>query len=58
LRAASSTAGGSAAAALPPAPITDTNMNCDAPVKAASDITQVCATLNPVATESTPKETA
>jgi hypothetical protein len=58
LRAASSTAGGSAAAAEPPAPITETNMNCEAPVNATSDITQVCATLKPAATESTPKETA
>src|SRR6187431_1043694 len=58
LRAASNTAGGSAAAALPPAPITDTNMNCDAPVNATSDITHVCSTLKPAATDSTPNDTA
>ena len=58
LRAASSTAGGSAAAAVPPTPITDTNMNCDAPVNATSDIAHVWATLKPAATASTPKETA
>src|SRR6478609_6843341 len=58
LRAASRIAGGSAAAALPPAPITDTNMNCDAPVNATSDITHVCSTLKPAATDSTPNDTA
>ena len=42
----------------PPAPITETNVNCDAPVKATSDITQVWATLKPAATDRTPNDTA
>ena len=58
LRAASSSAGGRPAAAVPPDATTDTNVNCDAPVNVSSDIAQVWATLNPAATESTPKETA
>jgi hypothetical protein len=57
-RAASSTAGGSAAARPPPAAMSETNVNCEAPVNATSDMTQVWATLNPAATESTPNETA
>ena len=58
LRAASSSAGASAATGEPPAPITDTNVNCEAPVNATTDITHVCATLKPAATERTPNETA
>ena len=58
LRAASSSAGGSPAAAVPPAAITETNVNCEAPVNASSDMAQVCATLNPAATDSTPNDTA
>ena len=58
LRAASSAAGASAAATPPPAPITETNVNCDAPVNATSDMTQVWVTLNPAATDSTPNDTA
>ena len=57
-RPASSSAGGSAAAAVPPAPRTETNVSCEAPVNVTSDITHVCATLKPAATESTPNETA
>jgi hypothetical protein len=33
-------------------------VNCEAPVKATSDITQVWATEKPAATESTPKDVA
>src|SRR6202012_4669520 len=55
---ASGGAGASAAAGEPPAAITDTNENCEAPVKATTDITHVWATLKPAATERTPNETA
>ena len=47
-----------ARAATPPAPITDTNVNCEAPVNATTDITHVWTTLKPAATERTPNETA
>ncbi len=33
-------------------------MICEAPVKHTSDITHVCATLKPAATDSTPNDTA
>ncbi len=39
---------------LPPAPTTLTTANCEAPVKTSSDMAQVCATLSPAATASTP----
>ena len=58
LRAASSSAGGSAPATPPPAPITETNVSCEAPVKQTTDITHVWGTLNPAATDKTPNDTA
>ena len=58
LRPASSSAGGSAPATPLPAAITETNVSCEAPVKQTSDITHVWGTLNPAATDKTPKDTA
>ena len=58
LRPASRIDGDSAPTMPPPAPITDTNVNCEAPVNVISDNTHVWATLRPAATDSTPNETA
>ena len=56
LRAANSSAPPNAEPIDPPAPITLTAENCDAPVKTNNDNAQVCKTLEPAATEPTPKE--
>jgi hypothetical protein len=39
----------------PPAPITPTRANCDAPEKVRSEIRQLCKTLKPAATLAAPK---
>ena len=57
LRAASISAGATAATALPPPAITPTKANCDAPVKTSSDSAIAWATLAPAATASTPNDT-
>ena len=42
---------------FPPAPITPTTANCEAPEKVRSESRQLCRTLNPFATAAAPKAT-
>ena len=58
LRAARMAAPPNAEADDPPAPITLTAENCEAPVNTSNDITHVCGTDAPALTELTPKEIA
>ena len=58
LRAASTRAPPTADSADPPAPMTLTAENCDAPVNTSSDSAHVCATEAPALTAPTPNDTA